>query len=270
MALALRDRTGPAQAPDSRGRTAGARARWRAVPPRTRAVLALVVIVLTAAPVAVTLARPDSFHATFVVAQHDASQVSDVSLDERVTRAAGGIEARRRIVALRDASGWSLPKVIPDPIVGRGPRPGTVRVTFRADTAQESQDLARVVASVITTQRRRIVRKRAAEIGRLREVESALERRDLSRARRARLREEAAFIRASLPGLVALRVSDPPSAVRPAGLIDRLDTSGVPRPDPVWAGAVGLMLGLALCSLWLALNGRSSSVRDQDAEGHAS
>ena len=270
VALALRDQARPAQAPDARSHAVGARARLRAVPPRTWAVLALVVVVLTAAPVLITLARPGTFNTTFVVAQHDPSQASDVPLDERATRTIVGFETQRRIVALRDARDWSLEDVTPDPTVEPGPRPGTVRVTIPADTAEQSEGIARVAADVITTQRRGVVRKRAEELARLREVEIAVQRRDLAPARRARLREEAAFIRASLPGLVAMRISDPPTAVAPASLIDRLDAGGVPRPDPIWAGAVGLLLGLALCSLWLTLSGRSSTRPEQPAEGHTS
>jgi hypothetical protein len=270
VALALRDQTRPTSAPDSGGPTAGVSARLRAMPPRTRAVLALVVVVLTAAPAAITLARADTFTSTLVVAQQDASQASDVPLIERVTRTARGFETRRRIVALRDAPGWSLPEDIPNPIVGAGPRPGTARVTIPADTTREALDVARVTAGVITAQARRISRARAAALDRRRAIDSALGRRDVSRARRSRLREEAEFIRASLPGLVALRISDPPAAVQPTGLIDRLDPGGIPRPDPVWAGAVGLMLGLALCSLWLTLSGRSSSAREQAGDGHTS
>jgi hypothetical protein len=33
----------------------------------------------------------------------------------------------------------------------------------------------------------------------------------------------------------------------------------VPRPNPLWAGFVGLLLGVALCALWLALPVRGRS-----------
>jgi len=270
VALALRDKTRPASVPDAGGQAWGVRGRLRAVPPRTRAALALVVVVLTAAPVAMTLARPDTFTSTFTVAQQHASQVSYLSLDERVTRMIRGIETQRRIAALRDARGWSPTEVSLDPMVDPGSRPGTVRVTIPADTSQRSQALARVVADAIAAQGRRTSRRRAAALDRRREIEVMLDRRDVSRAQRSRLRDEAAFIRGGLPGLVALRISDPPTAVPPTGLVDRLNPSGVPRPDPVWAGAVGLMLGLALCSLWITLGGRSSYVREQGGDGHTS
>jgi hypothetical protein len=270
VALALRDQTRPASAPESGGPTAGVSARLRAVPPRTRAVLALVVVVLTAAPVAITLARADTFASTFLVAQQDASQASHLPLVDRVGRAAREYETRRRIVALRDTPGWSLPEDIPDPIVGAGPRPGTARVTIPADTSQEALDVARVTAGAITAQARRISRARAAALERRREIEVALARRDVSRAQRLRLETQALFIRVTLPRFVPLRIADPPAAVQPTGFINRLDPGGIPRPDPVWAGAVGLMLGLALCWLWLTLSGRSSSVREQPGDGHTS
>ena len=134
-----------------------------------------------------------------------------------------------------------------------------MRLSVADRTPREARDLANSVAREVAAQSRGAAARRASGLGALKVVDRALQDPDLTAARRAELVAQRRFILTQSrldEGVVALRLARP--ATLPAG--DRLDRAvskvapdGVPRPDPLWAGFAGLLLGVALCSVWLAL-----------------
>jgi hypothetical protein len=126
-------------------------------------------------------------------------------------------------------------------------------------TPGEAQEVAAVVAREAVVRSRGAADRRVQARSALLLVEKALRNPDLTPGRRSELERQREFItvqgRQDI-GVAPLRVVAPPT--RPdGGVVDRLArevvSDGVPRPNPLWAGFVGLLLGLALCALWLAL-----------------
>jgi hypothetical protein len=134
-----------------------------------------------------------------------------------------------------------------------------VRLTVADRTPGKARDLAGIVAVQLVAQSRGAARRRARARAGVRGIDRALQAPGLTADRRTQLAAQREFIAAQARqerGATALRIARP--AVLPAGdRVDRLVSAvapdGLPSPDPLWAGFAGLLLGLALCALWLAL-----------------
>ena len=206
-------------------------------------------------PVAISLARPAVRWSELVVAPVAGATTSRGSPTEQVSRLLRDRAFRARVADERDSTWFALESRLDDvdvsAVAGDSSR---VRVRVPARTRAEALGAARAVAAAITAQSRTVPKMVAVGRARLREIDAALRARPAP-ARRRQLVTERRFIGVAIANVVALEVVDPPSLpsrTTAEALIEQLDESGAPRPSPVWAGLAGLLLGLALCCLWLA------------------
>jgi hypothetical protein len=224
-------------------------------PAGRRATLALAVLLLALVPVGISLARPAVRWSELAVARAGGGSTPRGSLVEHVRRLLRDGGFRARVADDQDSPWFAYESRLGDVDVSPAAQdPSRVRIRVPARTRTQALGIARSVAAVITAQGRAAPEMVAIGRARLREVEAAL-RDPLTPARRRELVAERRFIGVALANVVPLEVVDPPSV--PArttveALIETLDESGAPRPSPLWAGLAGLLLGLALCCLWLA------------------
>ncbi len=264
MAFALRDRPRPSPGSPA-GRSATIVRRLRGLAPRERALLALAVLLLTLVPVAVSLARPAVRWSELVVAPAAGAPTARGSPAEQVSRLVRDRSFQARVDDERDSAWFTLESRLDDVEVSAvAGDPSRVRIRVPARTRAEALGVARSVAAVLTAQGRTAPRMVAVGRARLREIDAALRGRPAP-ARRRQLLTERRFIGVAIANVVAVEVVDPPS--RPSrtateALIEKLDESGAPRPSPLWAGLAGLLLGLALCCLWLARPSDERAGRD--------
>lgn len=260
MASTLHDPAPPAAAPAPAASRTVVAERLRRLSPRERAVWAAVILALALLPALVSAARSETVR-------------SDVVLEPvRGTRTAAGTMAAyaRRVVALplvqsRIAANrnryWNVIGLrhAEVDVAAAGPGGRAVRLSVPARSSGDARDLAGIVAAQVAAQSRGAASRRGGARAGLRAIDRRLRDAALSPARRSELLAQRRFIVTQARqehGAVPLRVTRPPTL--PAG--DRIDRvvakvapDGAPRPSPLWAGFAGLLLGLALCSLWLAL-----------------
>jgi hypothetical protein len=264
MASALRDRPRPSPGRPA-GRSAAIVRRLRGLAPRQRALLALALLLLTLVPVAVSLARPAVRWSELVVTPAPAALTPRGSASEQMGRLLRDRSFRARVADERDSTWFVLESRLDDvDVAAVAGDPSRARVRVPARTRAEALGVARSVAAVITAQGRAAPKMLAVARARLREIAEALGDRPAP-ARRRQLLTERRFIGVAIGNLVALEVVEPPSLpsrTTTEALIEQLDESGAPRPSPLWAGLAGLLLGLALCCLWLARPSDERAGRD--------
>ena len=260
MASTLHDRPAAASPPPpSTPRTAVAD-RLRRVGPREWAVWAVVILVLAIVPALVSAARPQTVRSD-VVLEPAAGASARPGAMAGYARAVLHLPVVQSHIAAQRNRYWNLIGLrhvdVDVAAVGAGGQ--GVRLTVAERTPGKARGLAGIVAEQLAAQSREAAPRRARARAGVRAIDRALQAPGLTAARRAELVAQREFIAAQARqdrGAIALRVARP--ATLPAGdRVDRLVSpvapDGVPRPDPLWAGFAGLLLGLALCALWLAL-----------------
>ena len=258
MASTLHDR--PAVAPPPAAPRNVVAQRLRRLGPRERAIWAVVILLLALLPAVVSAARPETVRSDVLLQPAAGETARAEAMADYARRVVAVPFVQVRIAAERNRY-WSLIGLRPVRVgvAAAGPGAQGVRLTVAARTPKEARNVNAVVAEQVTALSRGAAGRRASARAGLRTIERTLRDSQLEPARRAQLVAQRRFVAVQARqerGVVALRVARP--ATKPAG--DRIDrlvwpvaSDGVPRADPLWAGFAGLLLGLALCALWLAL-----------------
>jgi hypothetical protein len=224
------------------------------------AFLGVFVIAMTLVPIFVSATRPTQVTSEVVIEPVAGSKVSEgatAAYARRVLR----LNLVQHTIAATRSRYWTLIGLghvdVDVEAVGRGGQAAKLSVADR--TRAEAQKLANAAALAVTARSRGAPARHARARAKLRKLAQALRDPGVSPKRRSQLIATRQFIGFDArldAGAVALRVAGP--ATRPAG--DRIDrvVSAVapdlaPRPSPLWAGVAGLLLGLSLCALWLAV-----------------
>jgi hypothetical protein len=260
MASTLHDpaRTAPPAAPG--GRRSLVAGRLRELGPRQRAVWGVVMLVLALGPAVVSAARPEQVR-SYVFLEPVAGATAREGDVADYTRRILRLNLVQNTIAGTRSRYWTLlglGRVHVD-VHPAGPGGQGVRLSVLGRTRAEARDLANATAAQVTARSRGTIARRTRARAGLRKLDKARRDPHLTRARRSGLeayRRFVAFDDGLEAGAVDLRVARPatvPADDRISRLVSKVAPDGVPRPNPLWAGFAGLLLGLALCSLWLAL-----------------
>jgi len=223
-------------------------------------VMALVVVVLTLVPAAVSSLRPATVHSEVRLVPERGQQTRTGAVASLVEQRVNQPGVRNRIVTARRRSAWIVDLALTDVrATPAAPSGQGALISVPGATPGEARDVARLVAREVIARAGGAAARRAEARRAVAAVERALHQRGLTPARRTELESQRRFITVQAlqdAGLTPVRVAAGPT--RPEGdLVDRVVrpviSDGVPRPNPLWAGFVGLLLGVALCALWLAL-----------------
>ena len=259
MASALRDPAPPATAPAATRRSVLS-GRLDRLGRRERVVMALAVLALAVVPALVSALRPATLWSETRLAPEPGERARPGLMAPLIERWVSLPVVQDRIAFTRSRWYWlvdlDLADVEASP-AGPGGQGAFVRVPGR--TPGEAQEVAEVVARQLVKHFRGAAKRREGTRRALLVVDKALRDPDLTPARRDELLRQRRFINVQArgdEGVAALRVVSRPT--RPdGGVVDgvtrRVVSDGVPRPHPLWAGLAGLLMGLALCALWLAL-----------------
>jgi hypothetical protein len=265
MASTLRDAPPQAAPPPPTPRSAVSE-RWRRLGRRERVVMALAVVALALVPALFSALRPATLYSEMRLSPELGERAAPGRMAPYIERMVVSRGVRDRIAGTRSRWYWlvdlELTEVRATPAAPGG-QGAFVRVP--GSTPGEAQEVARVIARHAIAQSRDAATRRATTRAALAMVDRALRRPGLSAARQAELERQRTFIVVqgrNQRGVAPLQLASGPT--RPdGGVVDSLARNvvaeGVPRPNPLWAGLVGLLLGLALCALWLALPVRGRS-----------
>jgi hypothetical protein len=253
MASTLRD---PAPAPN---RLAAAAAplseRLGRVPRRERVLLAVVLLILTVVPAAIAAARSSEVRVELALERAAPGFSAPQGVPAYVRSMLRGSRLREHVAGVTGRSWRDLEDHYDAIEVVRRGAPGHREVVMRvpADTVRDAEKLADAIVGKLDIDAELQVNGRTllARIGR------RLRDENLSEAVRRRLITQRLFARAGLRSFrndIPLRASRPVTEA-PRGTVDRaidsLPGENPPYRSPVWTGLAGLLLGLALCSLWL-------------------
>ena len=259
MASTLHDPKAPTPAPAATPRSRLSR-RLPALGSHQLAFLGIFLLAMTLIPILVTGARSKQVTSEVVVEPVAGSKVSEgatAAYARRVLR----LNLVQHTIAATRSRYWTLIGLghvdVDVEAVGRGGQGAKLIVAGR--TRAEAQRLANAAALSVAARSRDAPARHARARAKLRKLAQALRDPGLSPQRRSQLIATRQFIGFDArldAGAVALRVARP--ATRPAGdridrVVSKVAPDGAPRPSPLWAGVAGLLLGLSLCALWLAV-----------------
>jgi hypothetical protein len=221
--------------------------------------LAVAVVLLALGPLALTLARADSYRSTAVISLNpDNPGARYLPNPGKFLSDPLKVKDLQRQVA-KDVDWFNTPRDLPDHVrvVDQGNR--SFGVSAEGPGADEAQALA-------TSAARRL--RDAAEAGaaftqplQLKTIDTALKKKDLPAEFRTELRKRRAAIATSIREHEDIYGPAPASATRPTERVgDRL-LSALPgkrsfRPNPAWAAFAGIALAAALALWALVLTGR--------------
>jgi hypothetical protein len=259
MASTLHDPEAPTPPPAAPPRSLFTR-RLPALGAHQMAFLGVFLLAMTLIPIVVTATRPERVTSEVVIEPVAGSKVSEGATAAYARRVLHLTLVQHTIAATRSRY-WTLLGLghvdVDVEAVGRGGQAAKLSVAGR--TRAEAEKLANAAAVAVTARSRGALARRARARAKLRRLARALRDPDLSPERRSQLIGTRRFIGFDArldAGAVALRVARP--ATRPAGdridrVVSKVARDGAPRPSPLWAGFAGLLLGLSLCALWLAV-----------------
>jgi hypothetical protein len=262
MASTLHDRPAAAASPAApRGRVVADR--LRRLGPRERAVWAVAVLALALVPALVSAARSETVRSE-VLLEPAPGQTARPGAMAGYVRTALDQPVLQGRIAFRRSRDWFLIGLrhadVDVRAAGAGNRGVLLSVPER--TRRKAHDLAFIVAREIRARSRGAAERRRSGLAALKVIDRALADPALPAARRARLTAQRRFVITQAredTGVAALEVTRPatlPDGDRIDRLVSKVAPDGAPHPDPLWAGFAGLLLGLALCGLWLALPAR--------------
>jgi hypothetical protein len=271
MASTLHDRAPAAAPPPPAPRGTVVADRLRRLGRRERAIWAVAILVLALVPALVSAARSDTVRSEVLLEPAPGERARPGVMADYV-RTVVNLPVVQGRIAFRRSRDWFLVGLrhadVDVDAAGRGGR--GVRLTVTERTRRKARDLAFIVAREVRARSRGAARRLSSGLAGLKVIDRALRNRVLPAARRRELLAQRRFIlvqaRQDAKG-ASLEITRPPTL--PAGdRIDRIVTKvapdGAPHPHPLWAGFAGLLLGLALCGLWLALPaGRRAGGRDK-------
>ncbi len=224
------------------------------LPRRERVLLAAVLLLLTLVPAAIAAARSSEARVDLKLERASRDASSPVGLPAYVRAMVRGRGLRDHVAAATARSWRDLERHYDDIEVVRGDAgPDAVVMQVPGGTVRDAQRLAGIIADKVNIDARLQLAARSdlARTGR------RLRRGGLSAARRRQLLTQREFARVGLRPFrddIPLRVSGP-FTEKPRGTVDRaidsLPGENPPHRSPVWTGFAGLLLGLAVCSLWL-------------------
>ena len=228
--------------------------------PRGRAVWAVVILALAVVPALVSAARSETVQSDVLLEPVAGASARDGAMAAYARRVLALPVVQGRIASQRNRY-WFLIGLrhVDVDVRAEGPGGERVRLSVADRTPGKARDLAHSVARQLVAQSRGAAARRSSTRAGLRVVDRALQDPALTAARRAQLESQRRFIVVQGrqdEGVVELRIARPatlPAGDRIARAVSKVAPEGVPRPNPLWAGFAGLLLGLALCALWLAL-----------------
>jgi hypothetical protein len=260
MASTLHDPAPPAAAPAAATARTVVADRLRRLSPRGWAIWATVILTLALVPALVSAARPKTVRSD-VVLEPVAGTRTGAGTMAAYARRFLAFPLVQSSIAARRSRYWSVIGLrhVDVDVAAAGPGGGGVRLSVPAGIPGDARDLAGIVAAQVTAHSRGAGSRRAGARANLRAIDRRLRAGGLTTARRAELVAQRKFMVTQVRqerGAVALRVAHRPT--RPDG--DRIDRAvskvaadGAPRPSPLWAGVAGLLLGVSLFALWLAV-----------------
>ena len=233
-----------------------------------RVALAIGVVLLALGPLALTLARADSYHSTAVVSLNALNPGARYVPDPRGLLA-GPVKVKdvQREIA-KDVGWFEHPRDLPDYVEVTQKGAGAFAVTAQGPGNHEAQELA-----VATAQRLRD----AAELGatftqtaELKRLAEALKRSDLSAAQRQVLLTRRKAVAQSVRKHAGVYAPNPPVATLETERIGDRALGALPgdrafRPNLLWVTVAGVSLALALVLWVLALGALRSRDRSSAA-----